>query len=157
LADDPVPPTQLQPVTPRDLETICLKCLHKEPGRRYATAADLAEDLRRWQAGEPITARPVGVVERTVKWVRRRPAAAGVLAVSAAALLALLLGGAWVTQQMAERNAAAFAQKQAEEREAEAHSLRERAERGEAEAREERNRTEQERQRAEREREAAAR
>ena len=59
-SDEPVPPRQLQSKTPRDLETICLKCLEKEPGRRYATALALAEDLRRFQAGEPVQARPVG-------------------------------------------------------------------------------------------------
>jgi Protein kinase domain len=78
VSDEPVPPSQLQPKTPRDVETICLKCLHKEPGKRYATAANLAEDLRRFQVGEPIKARPVGGMERTVKWVRRNPALAAV-------------------------------------------------------------------------------
>jgi serine/threonine-protein kinase len=80
LNDDPVPPTRLQPKVPRDLETICLKCLEKEPQRRYATALALAEDLRRFQAGEPIVARTQGPLERTWRWGRRnRAAAAAVL------------------------------------------------------------------------------
>jgi predicted Zn finger-like uncharacterized protein len=90
-ADEPVPPTQLQPRTPRDLETICLKCLRKEPAKRYASAAVLAEDLRRWRDGEPIAARPSGRGERLLKWVRRRPAAAALLAVSAGAVLGVIV------------------------------------------------------------------
>jgi hypothetical protein len=90
VTKEPVPARQLQPGCPRDLETVCHKCLHKEPARRYASAADLAKDLRRFQAGEPIRARPVGRVERLAKWVRRRPALAALLAVSAAALLGMV-------------------------------------------------------------------
>jgi serine/threonine protein kinase len=93
LTEEPVAPARLQPRLPRDLETICLKCLHKEPRRRYASAAALAEDLRRFLADEPILARPVGRIERTVKWARRRPALAGLLAVSLAAGIALGIGG----------------------------------------------------------------
>jgi eukaryotic-like serine/threonine-protein kinase len=80
VSDEPVPPTQLNAKVPRDLETICLKCLQKERGKRYASAANLADDLRRFQAGEAIQARPVGKVERTVKWVQRRPMIAALLA-----------------------------------------------------------------------------
>src|SRR5262249_22679378 len=77
---DPVLPRRLQPTVPRDLETICLKCLEKEPGRRYATAEDLADDLRRFQAGKTVRARPVGKGERVVRWCRRKPGVAGLLA-----------------------------------------------------------------------------
>jgi tetratricopeptide (TPR) repeat protein len=70
---EPVPPRQLQPGVPRDLQTICLKCLHKEPRRRYRSALEMAEDLRRFAAAEPIRARPVGRWERLLKWMRRNP------------------------------------------------------------------------------------
>jgi WD40 repeat protein len=76
INEEPVPPRQLQRRTPRDLDTICLKCLEKAPRRRYATALALAEDLRRFQAGEPVRARPLGRLGRVVRWARRRPAPA---------------------------------------------------------------------------------
>jgi tetratricopeptide (TPR) repeat protein len=94
-SQDPVPPRRLQPRTPRDLETICLKCLEKEPARRYSTAAGLAEDLERFLDGRPIRARPIGTVGRALKWARRRPAAAGLAAVIGVAVAAIGIGG-WV-------------------------------------------------------------
>jgi len=86
---EPVSPRHLVAAISRDLETICLKCLHKEPGRRYPSALALAEDLRRCVAGEPVRARPVSSWERSVKWLRRHPAQAALLAVSCLAALAL--------------------------------------------------------------------
>ena len=92
LSDEPVPPRRLNVSTPQDLETIILKCLQKEPAKRYASAAALAEDLRRFQNGEPIVARPVPAWERAVKWVRRRPVIAGLTAAVVVAVLAGLIG-----------------------------------------------------------------
>jgi eukaryotic-like serine/threonine-protein kinase len=88
LGNDPVPPRQLQPKTPPDLERICLKCLEKEPGKRYATALDLAEDLGRLQRGEPVKARPLSWRGRAWRWCRRNPAVATLMAVVAVTLLA---------------------------------------------------------------------
>jgi hypothetical protein len=89
LHQDPVPPSWLNGNVPRDLETICLKCLHKEPQRRYASAAALAEDLQRYLLGQVVEARPVGLLERAGKWIRRNKWVAGL---SAAAVFALLAG-----------------------------------------------------------------
>jgi WD40 repeat protein len=91
--DELVPPSRLQPRVPRDLETICLKCLEKEIAKRYAGAQDLAEDLRRFLAGEAILARRTGFWERGVKWARRRPLVAGL---SLGLILALTIGPALV-------------------------------------------------------------
>jgi hypothetical protein len=100
---EPVPPRRLQPLVSRDLETICLTCLAKEPRKRYATALSLAEDLRRFQAGEPIIARPVSGWERAAKWCRRRPALA---ALTATLVAVTLLGLAGVTWQLLRAEAA---------------------------------------------------
>jgi WD40 repeat protein/predicted Ser/Thr protein kinase len=89
----PVSPNRLQPRLPRDLTTICLKCLEKDPRQRYATAVELADDLRRFQVGEPVRARPVSVLVRGARWCRRRPVVAGLLAMCAALLLALAVTG----------------------------------------------------------------
>jgi serine/threonine-protein kinase len=86
---EPVPPRRLQPKVPRDLETICLKCLDKDPAKRYATASELAEDLRGFLGGEPIRARPVGRLGHFGRWCRRKPLVAGLLA----ALVLVFFGG----------------------------------------------------------------
>jgi serine/threonine protein kinase/WD40 repeat protein len=88
LMEEPVSPARLRPGLPRDLVTICLKCLEKDPRRRYARAADLADDLRRFLDNRPILARPVGPVGRTWRWCRRRP-----LVATLTALLILLTVG----------------------------------------------------------------
>jgi eukaryotic-like serine/threonine-protein kinase len=89
--EEPVPPRRLQPKCPRDLETVCLKCLHKEPTKRYASAQELADDLRRWLDGEPVRARRSGLGGRVVKWAKRRPAVAALLAALALTAAGLLL------------------------------------------------------------------
>jgi WD40 repeat protein/tRNA A-37 threonylcarbamoyl transferase component Bud32 len=91
LHDEPRRPRTLNERLPRDLETICLKAMAREPARRYPTAAELAGDLRRFLRGEPISARPVSVWERGWNWVRRRPALAGLIGMSAVAGLALVV------------------------------------------------------------------
>jgi serine/threonine protein kinase len=93
LNQNVVPPTQLQPKVPRDLETICLTCLQKDPADRYANAEALGEDLRRFLADEPILARPTPLPDRLGLWARRRPRAA--LAVAAAIFVTATLVQVW--------------------------------------------------------------
>jgi serine/threonine protein kinase len=105
---EPVPPRQLQPNVPQDLETICLRCLAKEPARRYATAGDLADELDRFLNNLPILARPAGWIERTLKWTRRHPALAALTFVSILASAVLITGA--LLYERALRNALREAQ-----------------------------------------------
>jgi tRNA A-37 threonylcarbamoyl transferase component Bud32 len=101
LHDEPKAPRALNDRIPRDLETVCLKAMAKEPRRRYQTAADLADDLRRFLKGEPVRARRAGLAERALKWARRRPAAAAAYVLGALALVLGVGGGgaAWLWQR----------------------------------------------------------
>jgi formylglycine-generating enzyme required for sulfatase activity len=98
--DDPLAPRRLQPGIPRDIETVCVKCLQKDPAKRYASAEELAEDLRRFLSNETIVARPAGSLERGVKWARRRPAVAALVTVSVLALAGFIGGGLWYNAQL---------------------------------------------------------
>src|SRR5439155_14571764 len=99
---NPPNPRSLRPTIAKDRETICLKCLEKEPPRRYASAADLAEDLERFLESRPIAARPIRPAERLWLWARRRPAYATLA--SAVCLLALaVLTSLWATAQEREK------------------------------------------------------
>jgi eukaryotic-like serine/threonine-protein kinase len=93
LRDEPVPPSKLRLKVPKDLETICLKCLEKDPIRRYESAETLADDLLRFTKGEPIAARPISRVERVTRWCRRNPRVAVPTALAASLALALAIGG----------------------------------------------------------------
>jgi eukaryotic-like serine/threonine-protein kinase len=104
ISQDPVPPSRLNGKVPRDLETICLKCLHKEPRFRYVTAAALADDLDRFLGGETIAARPEGRLRRFARRVRRRPAFSAAVTAGAVLLVGLAGGGLWL---LFDRSAAA--------------------------------------------------
>jgi hypothetical protein len=105
--EEPASPRRLQRAVPRDLATVCLKCLRKEPGRRYASAMELADDLRRFLGGEPIRARPTPMWERAAKWARRRPARAALTAVGVLLLLSGISGAAIWKRAEEKRIAAA--------------------------------------------------
>jgi serine/threonine-protein kinase len=105
IAKEPVPPSRLNASVPRDLETICLKCLQKEPERRYVSAAVLADDLRRFAEGRPIQARPVGWTERAWRWGRRNPMAVALLLTALALVGIASGGGTWLVQQQNRRSA----------------------------------------------------
>jgi serine/threonine-protein kinase len=107
ISQEPAPPSRLNDQVPRDLETICLNSLHKEPARRYASALALANDLRRFGEGRPIQARPLGWAERSWHWGRRNPAAAALVAMGLALIGLALGGGIWLVQQRIERHAEA--------------------------------------------------
>ncbi|HWN95433.1 MAG TPA: serine/threonine-protein kinase, partial [Methylomirabilota bacterium] len=92
---EPTPPRKLNPALDEDLETICLKCLEKEPSRRYPSALTLAEELERWLRHEPIQARPSTAWEQSAKWVRRRPGIASLVALVIVLLVGGVAGTAW--------------------------------------------------------------
>jgi WD40 repeat protein len=100
LQQEPVPPRKLDARVGRDLETICLKCLEKNPSKRYSSAEALVDELGRYLRGEPILARPVGRLERGWRWAKRNVAVASLLAALAVALLGILGGGVWFTWRL---------------------------------------------------------
>ncbi|MEW4530220.1 serine/threonine-protein kinase [Maioricimonas sp. JC845] len=102
LHDDAPSPRKLNAQVSRDLETICLRCLEKDPDKRYATAADVADELQRWLDGKPIQARPIGRIERGWRWCRRNPAVASVSAVLCLVLVGMAVGGPVVAAYQAE-------------------------------------------------------
>jgi hypothetical protein len=104
--DEPRPPRRLNHAVPRDLETVCLKCLEKDPARRYATARALADDLRRWLKGEPILARPVGRLGRLTRWCRRNRLVAGLTAAVVTVIAGTLAGVGWQYEREGRRLAA---------------------------------------------------
>jgi len=99
--EEPRAPRKINDKVPRDLETVCLKAMDKEPARRYPTARELADDLRRYRHGEAVRARPLGRFERGVRWVRRHPAQAALWAGSMLVVLTLVSGGLWLSWQRA--------------------------------------------------------
>jgi eukaryotic-like serine/threonine-protein kinase len=158
MGDDPVPPSKLRAKLPRDLETICLKCLQKDPRKRYGSAVELADDLHRFLAGEPIAARPVGHWERAAKWMGRHPAATVLAATSAIALVSLLVVSLYFNVELQavvedadkQRSAAREAQWRAQTEKEQADKERIEAERQKTEALRARQEAEDKKQEAER-------
>lgn len=111
--DQPQSPSAVCPSVNRDLETICLKCLSKDPRERYDSARSVAEELTRWLEGRPIQARPASIGERLTKWARRKPSLAGLAGVT---ILSVLLGGAGVFVQWREAKRSAVREREERER-----------------------------------------
>jgi WD40 repeat protein/tRNA A-37 threonylcarbamoyl transferase component Bud32 len=107
--DEPVPPSRLLKGLPKDLNAICLKCLDKEPGGRYSTAGDLAEDLQRFLANEPIRARPIGQTGRLLRWCRRSPAIASLVGLAALLLGTITIGSVVAAVRINAANRTALA------------------------------------------------
>ncbi|MBX3745078.1 MAG: protein kinase [Verrucomicrobiae bacterium] len=108
---EPVPPRLLNPAVPRDLETVCLKCLEKLPGRRFASAEALADELERFLEGRPIRSRPVGLAARGVRWCRRHPGLAGLAGALGMLLLVVGVLGAFAIGQASRARDAEHAER----------------------------------------------
>ena len=149
MEDDPVPPNKLQSEIGHDLNTICLKCLEKQPAKRYATAAQLAGDLQAYLEDRPITARRPSNVERSRKWIRRHPATSGFLAVTTMVILALIYTGIQVNQRLqTEKDTAQENEQAAIEQREQANQLRNEAENEKTQAEAARNIAQQEKKNA---------
>jgi tetratricopeptide (TPR) repeat protein len=116
LDQEPVSPRTLRPALSRDIETICLRCLEKDPNRRYASAEELADDLGRYLNHEPIKARPAGAIERAIKWARRRPAVAAIYGLIVVGVVVLGIMNYWLAlAQQEEKEARELAQRRERE------------------------------------------